>query len=190
MIYVVSGIHRSGTTAAMEALIAGGITPFWSKRREQQMQLGQTDYVANPGSFWEVGQENYMRFGFSSELPDECCVKIQAIGLPILSAAKGYRICYMRRDPSAIRRSYEKAFPSDNFTKMYPTWPSHYWQLLDGVKAIMEARRDVDLVELWYDEVLENPETAMKKLAAHGFPIEVSKAAAVWDKKHRRHETF
>lgn len=162
----------------MKMLQQGGIKPYWSKKREKQMMLGKDEYEVNPNGFYEVGQEEYMRIGFASELPDECCVKIQAIGLPILPAAKGYRIVYMRRDPSAIRASYEKAFPDDDFDRIYPTWPTHYWNLLDGVKGIMEARRDVDLVEIWYDDVIENPVQAVEKLIAHDFPIR-SKVSAV-----------
>lgn len=187
MIYIVSGMHRSGTSMMMDVLVKGGIKPIWSKAREKQMKSGHSDYKINYGKFWEIGQEEYMRFGSTSEIPDECCVKIQAIGLPILAAAKGYKIIYMRREPTAIKASYEAAFPNDNFIKKYPTWPSHYWQLLDGVKGIMESRRDVDLIELWYDDVLNNPSCAVDKLIAHRLPINKERAIEVIKPEYRRH---
>ncbi|MEW8091246.1 MAG: hypothetical protein AB2784_16640 [Candidatus Thiodiazotropha endolucinida] len=187
MIYIVSGMHRSGTSMMMKMLMEGGIHPYWSKLREKQMMRGREEYDINPDGFWEVGQQQYMQMGFTSAVPDESCIKIQAIGLPILSAAKGYKIVLMRRDPEAIRQSYKKAFPDDNFEAMYSNWPGHYWQLIDGVKGIMEMRRDVDLIELWYDEVIEDPRGALNKLIAYGFPIRsVESAVAVVNPEYRR----
>ena len=138
----------------MKCLVAGGVVPIWSKFRENDMHLGDEKYRINPDKFYEVGQEKYMRLGFTSELPNECCVKIQAIGLPILAAAKGYKIVYMRRDPEAIKQSYIDSFGEKDFHDEYKDWPAHYWRLLDGVKAIMETRRDVELLELQYEDVL------------------------------------
>lgn len=186
MNYIVSGFQRSGTSMMMNLLVNGGIQPYWSKKRETGMQKGNTENEINPGKFYEVGQENYMRLGMTSEIPDECCVKIMAIGLPILSAAKGYKIIYMRRDPELIKASYESAFPGDDFNRLYKNWPSYYWQLMDGVKGIMEARRDVNLLELWYDDVLENPEQSVDKILAFGFPVDKQKAIDTIDKKYRR----
>lgn len=170
MIYIVSGIHRSGTSMMMDLLVQSGIRPYYSKIREKQMQHGKDDYKLNK-NFWETGVNDYMQLGFTSELPDNCCVKIPAIGLPILSPAVGYKIIYMRRDPDSIRNSYIRAMPDDDFDNKYPSWPSHYWRLLDGVKGIMQTRRDVDLIELWYDDILKDPLNTIKKLIAHDIPI-------------------
>lgn len=187
MIYIVSGIHRSGTSMMMKALQAGGVELFYSGIREQRMQtVNSTDYVVND-DFYEVGQEEYMRLGFSNELPDDVAVKIQAVGLPILAAAKGYKIIYMRRDPAAIKQSYIKAFSERDFNGLYSDWPSHYWNLLDGVKGIMEARRDVELLELWYDDVVADPVGAMERVAAMGVPIDVDAAASIVNGEKRRY---
>jgi len=173
----------------MHVLEAGGITPYWSKHREMNMMRGKDRYQPNPDKFLEIGQENYMRLGMVHEIPNHCAVKIQAIGLPILAPAKSYKIIYMRRDPEAIKRSYIKAFNEKGFDQLYPSWPDHYWQLLDGVKGIMQTRRDVDLIELWYDDVLANPEMTIELLCAHGVPIKNKQAAIdVIDPSHRRFE--
>lgn len=172
----------------MKCLVEGGIKPFWSKIRERDMHSNDERYEVNPDKFYEVGQKEYMRFGFTSELPDNCCVKIQAIGLPILSAAKGYKIIYMRRDPEAIKESYIKAFGPKNWP--YSNWPDHYWQLLDGVKGIMGVRRDVELLELQYEDVLSDPTGSMERIKAMGVPINVNRAAGVIDPKWNRHATI
>ena len=187
MIYIVSGLHRSGTSMMMSALVEGGIIPIYSKQREKAMRLNNTkDYTVNPDGFYEVGQQEYMRLGFTSELPSECCVKIQALGLPILSAAKGYKIIYMRRDPAAIKKSFIKAFSEREFNKKYDDWPTHYFALLDGVKAIMQQRRDVELLELQFDDVISNPRKVFTQIAAMGVPIDINKAISIVKPEFKR----
>lgn len=188
MIYIVSGIHRSGTSAIMKALIDGGIEPVYSQVRERRMKLNdRKDYKVNEHGFWEVGQDEYMRLGFTSELPDECCVKIQAIGLPILAAAKGYKIIYMRRNPNDIKASYIKVFGEKAFNATYSDWPTHYWNLLDGVKAVMQQRRDVELLEVQFNEMIDSPSKVFNQIKAMGIPIDINKSIQAIDPRQRRY---
>jgi len=187
MIYVVSGFMRSGTSMMMNSLTEGGLTPFYNKHREKYLGTENEKRDINPSKFYELGQQEYMRLGMTTELPDESLAKIMAIGLPILAAGKGFRIVYMRRNPDEIKASYEDKFPADNFQRMFPTWPSHYWQLLDGVKGIMETRRDVYLTEFWYDDVIADPEKHIDILIANGWPITDRQAAISHiDPSHKR----
>jgi len=187
MIYIVSGIARSGTSMMMAALVEGGIKPIWSREREKRMSLNNTlNYMVNPDGFYEVGLDEYMRLGFTSDLPHESCVKIQALGLPILSPCKGYKIIMMRRDPEAIKQSYIKAFNEKEFNRKYEDWPTHYWTLLDGVKGIMQQRRDVELLEVHYDDVIENPKGQFERIKAMGVPIDIDKAISVVKPEFRR----
>ena len=188
MIYIVSGIHRSGTSAMMRALVEGGIKPIVNKAREKQMRLTNTlDYTVNKHGFWEVGQSEYMRLGFTSELPQESCVKIQAMGLPILSAAKGYKIIMMRRDPKAIKTSFINAFSEREFNAKYSDWPTHYFTLLDGVKAIMQQRRDVELMEIQFDDMIDDPFKVFTKIKAMGIPIDINKSVATIEPELKRY---
>ena len=188
MITVVSGIHRSGTSAMMGALIAGGIEPVYSHKRDRKMKMNdKKDYPVNPHGFYEVGQSEYMRLGFTTELPDEICVKIQAIGLPILAAAKGYKIIYMRRDPNIIKQSYIKSFGKVAFDESYSDWPTHYWNLLDSVKAVMQQRRDVELLEVQFNEMIDNPLKVFTQIQAMGVPIDIIAAVATIEPELRRY---
>jgi hypothetical protein len=188
---VVSGFPRSGTSMMMGCLVSGGMPPYYSSIREDRMKrMRKDDYVINT-DFYEVGQDQYMNLGFSSELPDNICVKIQAIGLPLLAGAKYWKIIMMRRDPEAIRESYKGAFGKQSWNRMKESqcWPEYYYRRIDGVKSIMEARRDVELIELWYDDVLADPVSAMQKINAMGIPIDTMKAASYVDDKKRRYGT-
>ena len=171
----------------MQALKAGGIELFYSKRREARMQAtNKDDYEVNP-YFYEVGQSKYMNLGFTTDLPDNIAVKIQAIGLPIIAANRNYKIIYMRRDPEAIKQSFIAAFSEQDFKNNYSDWPNHYYQLLDGVKAIMKQRGDVELLELCYDDVILDPMNAMIKIKQMGINIDVDKAVSVVDATKRRY---
>ncbi len=189
MRYIVSGIHRSGTSMMMKCLIDGGINPVYSEKRESRMRSGdKEDYELNPDGFWEVGQANYMQFGYTSTLPDECCVKIQSIGLPILSSGE-YKIVFMRRNPETIKISYIRAFGEIDFDKQYgDNWLEYYEELTSGVIGIMRQRRDVDLIEVNYNDVVNNPELEMNKLKDFGIPIDVNKAKLVPNTEYRRNE--
>lgn len=192
MRYIVSGIHRSGTSMMMKCLIDGGITPIVSEYREMRMRANDSEnYKLNPEGFYEVGQENYMRLGYTTELPDEICVKIQAIGLPILSADKeGYKIIFMRRDPEAIKRSYIKSFGQKGWDRDYgdKDWLEYYHHLTTGVIDIMNMRSDVDLLEIDYNSVVDEPFEEMRKIKDFGVPINVVKSALVPNKEYRRNE--
>jgi len=188
MITVVSGFPRSGTSMMMRCLIDGGIKPIWDKQREQKMRGQSTqDYEINKHGFYEVGSEKFIRIGYTAELPHDVCIKIQAWGLPILSPGKCYKIILMRRDPDAIRDSFIAAFSERSFNNQFPDWPTHYWTLLDNVRGIMQQRRDVELLELHYDDVLADPIGSMRRVSAMGVPIDVDASIQTVEPGLKRH---
>lgn len=169
----------------MGALIAGGIRPYYDEARQQHM-MNRDDYTPNKHGFWEVGSERFMKLGFSTDVPDRHCVKIQAIGLPILTGDASYKIILMRRDPDVIKKSYKAAFPGEIFEHKYPNWPDYYWNLMNNIKGIMAQRRDVELLEFWMTDVIENPVGAMERIKAVGIDIDIDKAAASIDPSQER----
>ncbi len=184
MTIVVSGFPRSGTSMMMRALVEGGVRPFYSNALEKELQ--DSNPGANKYGFYEVGEEMYMRFQFTAALPSNCCVKIMARGLPILSPGKHWDVIYMRRTPSEIKESYEKAFPNDLFEKHFRDWPNHYWALMEPIKHLMEMRPDVNIVELWYGDVIKNPQKEFSKLVASGMEFDLMKACDTVDPTQHR----
>lgn len=190
MRYIVSGVHRSGTSMMMKCLIDGGISPIWDNYRELSMrQNDRNDYKLNPDGFWEVGQRHYMKLGYTSTLPDDICVKIQAIGLPILSSGD-YKIIFMRRNPEAIIKSYIKSFGQDIYDKEYGNrdFFEYYENLTGGVIDIMSERKDVELIEMDYNYVVDHPLDAMKQIKDFGVPIDLSSSIKVPKREYRRNE--
>lgn len=182
---IVSGFPRSGTSMMMGALIEGGVPPYYDEVRQHHM-MNRDDYTPNKHGFWEVGSERFMKLGFTTDVPDRHCVKIQAIGLPILTGDASYKIILMRRDPDLIKESYQAAFPGEIFEHKYPNWPDYYWNLMDNIKGIMGQRRDVELLELWMNDVIKDPKGSMERIKAMGIKLDVAKAAASIDPELER----
>lgn len=183
---VVSGFPRSGTSMMMGALIAGGIPGYWDSDRERSMMTQNPSYDANKHGFYEVGAERFMKLGFSTKVPEGCCVKIQAIGLPILHGNSDYKVIMMRRDPMVIKESYQKAFPDEVFGHKYTNWPAHYYNLMDSARSIMAARSDVEMIDIWMRDVIENPTKEFNKLKAIGVELDLDKAIAYIDPEQER----
>lgn len=185
MITIVSGFPRSGTSMMMQCLKAGGVQVVFDRYRER---LNLAPYVPNKHGFYEVGSDVYMQLGFAATLPDNIAVKIQILGLPTLSPGSQYKIIFMRRDPVEIKSSYQAAFPKDDFDEIYGDWPNRYWRALESIKGIMAMRRDVEILELWFDKVIENPKQTMEQVKAFGVPINIKQAAKQIDPTQYRHK--
>ncbi len=185
MIPVVSGFPCSCTSGMMYALHMAGIPMYYSGKREAAMMKADPNH--NKYGYWEVGQDRYMKLGFSLTVPDKHCVKIQALGLPILAGGRSYKIILMRRDPDEIRLSYEDKYPEQDFDKEYPNWPDYYWRLMENTKSIMSQRRDCELLEVWMTDLISDPVSQFKRIAAMGIKIDVEKAAKSIDPAQHHH---
>jgi len=87
-----------------------------------------------------------------------------------------YKIVFMMRDPEEIRQSYEAFFDG----KAPPTL-KQYPRIMRRVKGILGQRRDVDLTEFQYRDVVEEPLQHFQLLADAGWPIDPFRAAEVVD---------
>jgi hypothetical protein len=52
--------------------------------------------------------------------------------------------------------------------------------------GICEARTDIDLIKVSYNDVIENPEREFNRLADWGMPIDPIKSASIVDKSFYR----
>jgi len=189
MKYPVSGIFRSGTSMMMGLLNDGGVPITWSESREWAMRSEDTEeYQRNKYGFWEVGQKAYMQLGFSDTVPEGNAVKIQAVGIPLLTH-NHYKVILMRRHPEEIRDSYKRAFPKDKESPVdRPDWESYYYKLMHYTKDIMDARSDIEYIEVWMRDVIENPLKEANRLVDFGIPIDPEKAIIQVDPAQYRYK--
>ena len=175
MKYIVSGYRRSGTSMMMNALYkgmpSGGLLYSLDMERLNPEVNG---WMANPGGLWEVGSRRYLEADFLRGMPDGSLVKIFFDGLVNLPH-DDYKIIFMNRDVEEIKMSMDSV---DNHISRpdvsrkvelltFSAFKPYSQDDIDHVLGIMDARKDVELIEIDYAEVLENPEKAFRKIIGH-----------------------
>lgn len=177
MIHIVSGMYRSGTSAMMEALIAGGMSAAWSEDRNRLAeQHADEHYKPNPSGLYEVPLKEYGGVRFPLDYQGKL-IKVMLWGLDHLAVnPEGYRVVIMRRDPEEIRQSYE-AF----FGRKCPAL-NEYPERIERAAKILANRGDVvSVTAIDYPYLVDSPEPCLIRLRREGWPIDPLEAAATID---------
>jgi hypothetical protein len=177
MIYVVSGMARTGTSMMMHALIKGGIPAIYDVgRADPRLQvLKKLGYDSNHDGLFELYKKNLYK-KFPDDLDDEL-VKIQDWQWRELSgeAENGIKVVYMLRDKQSTLKSF-MAFTGSSLLKE----AEDRYDMQDEYIAEIRERSDViDVTELWYEEVVRSPLSNFQLLKEVGWPINAEKAAGI-----------
>ena len=174
MIYVVSGMYRSGTSCAMEGLRASGQQLIYSdKRTDFNERWSDEFYRPNPHGPYECSMEMMKEEGFPRQ-HDGCAIKMVFDWLHLL-AEHEYRVIVMERDAEEIRQSFEAAF-NRKVKKEYIEK-----RVAEGFKQLARRKDIKTLVVVPMRQLVLNPLNTWKTLKDHGFPVDPEKAAAVAD---------
>lgn len=203
MITVVSGHRRSGTSMMMRALHASGMDILYNPTLEA-VNPDENGYQPNPGGLYEVGFISYMSPKFLRLLPkNTCAIKILWDGLVYLPKGD-WKIIFMERDPEEIEASsarVDKHILSSGkqsainhpvtATLPFCCYRTYNQDNIDHVLGIMDARRDVEIIRVQYQDVIDNPVAVFERLkytplGKERLPIDVEKAAAIVDPDLRR----
>jgi hypothetical protein len=179
MIYIVSGLFRSGTAMMVKAIDEGGIPAAYDEERNRDIiEYVRPDYHPNIHGWMELNRDRYKEDGFPS-VYDGKVVKIPFHSLhKVAYCPNGMRVVFMRRDIEEIILSMANL----GKTSINLDIGERFVGLIDD----FSKRKDVVSVhEFWYSDVLADPLKHFKILAADGWPIDPEKAAQVPDPKHR-----
>lgn len=173
-LYLVSNIHRSGSSMMMRCLEAGGLTPAFDKESDSMNEGAPFDYIPNPNGFyqfnWDV-TENFYNF-YKGRL-----VKCPVRSLPSLPAGN-YKLCFIKRNPVEIRKSMAKWTPFNSWGSD-ETITYFYDLYVDSVIASLQLRTDFNIVKLNYKNVVENPTLQFQKLVDAGWPVNITAMASM-----------
>ncbi len=189
MIYIVSGYMRTGTSMMMCCLEAGGISPVLSPTRDKMNEAwGDQHYKPNAKGLYELEVWQSSELGFPQMYGGKA-IKILARTLHGISVGRHrYKIIFMLRHPEEIRQSYRAFLPDPpRFIcerTMEPDAP--YYAVMRDIINIAKQRRDVDLAEFNYKDVISNPLQVFLELVDKGWKINAEAAAAVVDEKQYR----
>ena len=177
--YVVSGHPRSGTSMMMHALITGGLKGAYSSERVPRSNTNAV-YAPNPNGFFELVDNEQQEPWHPKRFAGKVFKSIYGI-LPQLSPGN-YKVVYMLRNPEEIRASNAKMgrrnrplaralSDEDYFSKM-----SHYLSIAD-------LRPDMEVLQVWYHDVVADPTTQFERIRDFGIPIDPEAAASVVNPK-------
>ena len=157
---MVTGWMRSGTSAMMQALIAGGLDPIYSEERERIMQKRKD---ANPRGWYELLVEQIIstQYLYENLVGENRCVKIPTIYLRNLPPRK-MRLVWMHRDPVEVRKSFELAFPDQDFNHRFPGWPENYHYTTKAMRELMDDRKSVEVVDVQHSDLIADPTAALR----------------------------
>lgn len=178
MIYIVTGLMRTGTSLMMQVLMAAGIRPFYSKAYERRSRGGR---LRNP-MFLEA--QACIR-GDISMVPDDRCVKVflNSLHKVDLSESK-HKVIAMWRSTEDRLRSTRQGMP-------YKQWVRYQQKCTHANVEVEQCYRD--LHELFpnhllvdFDGLIDNPAVVLPAVAEYiGRPLTDAMRAVVQPK--RRH---
>ena len=161
MIYLITGYPRSGTTAAMQCMEAGGLPIAYEGTRDQEL----AGWFGPRESVYEFRRETMCDPMWPRQW-DGHCIKVLG-GLEQMARSK-YRVVFMTREVKAIQCSYEKAFIYKPSLKEITITQGKFLNTLQ--------RRDdiVDIQFMAYEDLLAHPQATLELLR---WPIDAAKAA-------------
>ena len=152
-VYVVSGLPRSGTSLAMQMLVAGGIPAVTDGLRTQDDD--------NPRGYFEFERVKQLRTD-KAWLDDAAgkAVKVIHLLLPELPDDRPYRVVFMQRDLREVVRSQSTmlarsgraggGLPPERLIAVYE-------QQLGAVDAWLRARPGFGVLRVPYAELVRDP---------------------------------
>lgn len=174
MIYLVSNVHRSGSSMLMRCLEAGGLTPVFNKQADSMNKSAPLGYIPNPNGFYQFTNIISNRFIHLYENKLIKCPIRYLLKLP----EGEYKLAFIKRNPKEIRASMKKWTP-------YQSWGKDevltylYNEYVDEVLFQISKRKDIDITVLNYFDIVIDPVGELSKLSF--WNIDVNKAALVVD---------
>lgn len=176
-VYLISNVHRSGSSMMMRCLIEGGLEGVYNDNLDNRIY--QDDYDPNPNGFYQNTVDENDLIEYENKLtkfPFRSLLK-----LPI----GNYKILFLKRNPEEIFNSMLEFTP-------FTTWGKDmvvlefYEEVIGYIISELNKRSDVTLTVLNYRDVVSNPLESFNKLVSGGWKIDpVISASLVDETLHR-----
>jgi hypothetical protein len=179
LIYIVSGIPRSGTTMMMRMLEAGGMEVLTDHKRRPDDD--------NPNGYYEYENVKYLKDDSSWLLnEDGKAIKIISSLLQFLPSTKRYKIIFMQRVMEEILASQKKMLErAEQSTRsdLDKTLAIKFETHLKKISYWLEKQKNINTIYINYRDVLANPDKNAKIISEFlSLSLDVVKMAQVVDK--------
>jgi hypothetical protein len=159
MIWLVSNIHRSGSSMMMRCLEAAGLDVAYDKESDGLNVLHPDGYIPNPHGFYQftepIGDDFYEKYNGKA-------IKCPIRGLTKLPSGE-YKLIFIKRNPKEIRASMAKWTPFSSWGRD-ETLTYFYEEYVGALLSILQKRGDVSIITLNYADIISNPQKEFDKI--------------------------
>jgi len=176
MRYIVSGLHRTGTSALVRAISeASTLTPYIDADIEAVIRSREIDptYNPNPAGYFSHGAMFAPIADWITDTPDNVVMKAAPEAFLKGTGTEPLKVILTSRPQSEIEMSFMKAFGFDV--------PDHRYTARIEAENILKAAENVDLTIIDFADLIADPTAVFTVLAANKWPIDIDKAAKTID---------
>ena len=176
MRYIVSGLHRTGTSALVRAISeASTLTAHSDADVEAVIRSREIDptYNPNPAGYFSHGAMFSPIADWIADTPDGSVMKAAPEAFLQGTGSEPLMVILTDRPAEQIKASFAQAFGFDV--------PDHRYQARAQAQAILEQATNVVLSIVNFAELIDTPLTVFTALADAGWPIDAEDAAATID---------
>lgn len=166
-VYAVMGYLRSGTSMLMECLMAGGMDAAYEPGRTTP--LGEKHY--------ELSAKEQATAGFPKGYEGRLIKMLADLPASLPPFESGIKAVWMHRPAQQVFDSWLRAFGKCPFDS-----PGHLEERRSKSLAMVKNRRDVDLIEIEYEDLLERPQVLRQIGEVWGVMLNWPAAEAVIDR--------
>jgi hypothetical protein len=181
MRYVVSGLHRTGTSALVNAIAeASTLTVHSDASVESIIRSREINpaYNPNPAGYFSHGTMFTQVAEWISDTPDNSVMKAAPEAFLSGAGSEPLMVILTSRPKSEIEASFTAAFGMNV--------PDYRYSARMQAQAILELASNVVLTTVSFDDLTLTPETVFADLAAAGWPIDPVIAASTIDPDLKR----
>lgn len=164
----------------MRCLEAAGMEADYDPLLDLQWSTvsSRPEYNPNPNGFYHCNDEDTDYPSYYDDHKGRL-IKIPRTEVGIVSPGK-YKVIFMTRNPDEILASMRAFVPFRSWGKIEMN--IYFYDLLKAATLeTMRARLDMEVLEIFYPDVISDPTTEFTKIKDFGFPINVSQASAMVD---------
>jgi hypothetical protein len=181
MRYIVSGLHRTGTSALVRAISESSTLSAYVKAEvEANIRSREIDpaYNPNPAGYFSHGTMFSPITDWIGSVPDQSVMKAAPEAFLSGTGSEPLMVILTSRPQSEIEASFSAAFGMDV--------PDYRYSARMQAQAILELASNVVLTTVSFDDLTLTPEIVFADLAAAGWPIDPIVAASTIDPDLKR----
>lgn len=176
MRYIISGLHRTGTSALVRAISeASTLTAYTDADVETVIRSREIDpaYNPNPAGYFSHRTMFSPVADWISDTPDNSVMKAAPEAFLHGTGSEPLTVILTNRPVGQIEASFMAAFGFDV--------PDHRHTARAQAQAILEQATNVAVTVVDFAELVNQPDQVFADLATNGWPIDADTAAATID---------